>query len=195
MLEALGEWMGFPAYYALDGHPPIRNGASHASIAPYGPFAARDGRVVILGIQNEPEWRRFCQIVLERPTLAEDDRFRGNAQRVANRPALHENIESTFGRLTGEEILSRLDEAKIANAEMRTMAGFLDHPQLAARKRWRKVDSPVGALPALLPPATISGVEPVFEPIPALGEHTAKILAELGYDPEEIAQLRADRVL
>ena len=195
MLEALGEWMGYPAYYAMGGAPPTRDGASHAAIAPYGPFAAADGAVIMLGIQNEVEWRRFCEVVLERPALAEDERFRGNGQRVANRPALHPIIASIFGRLKREEIVSRLDDAKIANAEMRTMAQFLDHPQLAARERWREVDSPAGSLPALLPPATISGVEPLFGPIPALGEHTEEILAELGYDSAGIAQLRADQIL
>jgi crotonobetainyl-CoA:carnitine CoA-transferase CaiB-like acyl-CoA transferase len=195
MLEALGEWMGFPAYYALDGTSPSRNGASHASIAPYGPFAAADGAVVILGIQNEAEWRRFCAGVLKRPSLAEDERFSGNARRVTNRKAMQEIIEAVFSRLPGDEIVSRLEEAKIANGEMRTMEMFLDHPQLAARGRWREVDSPVGPLPALLPPVTMSGVEPVFQPIPALGEHTEKILAELGYDPSGIAQLQADQVL
>jgi itaconate CoA-transferase len=195
MLEALGEWMGYPAYYAMGGASPVRNGASHASIAPYGPFSAADGSVIMLGIQNEAEWRRFCEVVLERPSLAEEERFRGNDQRVANREAMEEIILDVFRELEGEEIVARLDRARIANAEMRTMEMFRDHPQLAARERWREVGSPVGTLPALLPPATITGVDPVFEPIPALGEHTEKILAELGYDREEIAQLRAEQVL
>jgi itaconate CoA-transferase len=195
MLEALGEWMGFPAYYTLDGASPPRNGASHASIAPYGPFAAGDGGVVILGIQNEAEWQRFCEVVLRRPSLAEDERFCGNEQRVINREAMQEIVEAVFSLLPEDEIVSRLEEAKIANARMRTIEQFLGHPQLAARGRWREVGSQVGSLPALLPPVTMTDVEPVFDPIPALGEHTEKILAELGYDPTGIAQLRADHVL
>jgi itaconate CoA-transferase len=195
MLEALAEWMGFPAYYTLGGTPPARNGASHAAIAPYGPFAVGDGGTVMLGLQNEREWQSFCEIVLEQPSLATEDRFAGNSQRVAHRPALDEVIGAVFAGLTTAEVLSRLEQAKIANAEMRTMQGFLAHPQLAARERWREVASPVGNLPALLPAATLKGVEPVFEPIPALGEHTEKILAELGYDTPTIAKLRADEVI
>jgi itaconate CoA-transferase len=195
MLEALGEWMGFPMYYALGGSSPRRNGASHASIAPYGPYTTGDGGVVILGIQNEAEWQRFCEIVLQRPGLAGDERFTSNAQRVDYRTEMQEIIRIIFGQLTQDEIVSRLEQAKIANAEMRTVENFLDHPQLAARQRWREVASPVGMLPALLPPVTMSGIEPVFDPIPALGEHTEKILAELGYDSAAIAKLHADHVL
>ncbi len=195
MLEALGEWMSFPAYYALNGTPPPRNGANHAAIAPYGLFATGDGRVVILGVQNEREWQRFCETVLEQPSLAEDGRFGGNAQRVAHQSALREAIEAIFSQLTRDEIVSRLEQAKIANAEMRTMPTFLKHPQLTARHRWHEVASPVGGLPALLPPATMTGVEPVFNPIPALGEHTEKILAGLGYDAADIIKLRANHVI
>ena len=195
MLEALGEWMGFPTYYALGGTAPPRSGANHAAIAPYGLFETGDGHMVILGVQNEREWARFCETVLEQPSLATDERFADNDGRVAHRPALREIIETIFSRLSQAEIVSRLERAKIAQAEMRTMTDFLDHPQLAARHRWREVASPVGALPALLPPATITEVEPVFDPIPALGQHTEKILAELGYDAAEIANLRAEQVV
>lgn len=195
MLEALAEWMGFPTYYTLDGSAPHRNGASHATIAPYGPFAAGDGHVIMLGVQNEREWARFCQTVLERPDMALDDRFSDNAQRVANRSELQAAIEELFGRHTKDELIARLEQAKIANSEMRTMQAFIDHPQLAARGRWREVASSVGDLPALLPPATISGVEPVMDPIPDLGEHSEQILAELGYDLADIARLRAQKVI
>lgn len=195
MLEALAEWMGFPAYYTLGGAPPQRNGASHAAIAPYGPFATGDGGAVVLGIQNEREWQRFCAIVLACPELANDARFAGNGSRVTNRPALDEAIDAVFGQLTVAEVIARLEAADIANGEMRTMRGLLDHPQLAARHRWREVASPVGNLPALLPAATLSAVEPRFDPIPALGEQTASILAELGYDGAAIAQLRAEQVV
>jgi itaconate CoA-transferase len=195
MLEALGEWMGFPVYYTLGGTPPHRNGASHATIAPYGLFATGDGHVIVLGIQNEPEWQRFCEVVLERPSLAQDERFAGNAQRVANRRPLQVEIDAVFGQLERDEIIARLERAKIANAEMRSVPAFMEHPQLAARQRWQTVGSPVGPLPALLPPATIAGVEPALNPIPALGEHTEAILAELGYDAVEIAELRTSHVI
>ena len=195
MLEALAEWMGFPAYYALGGTPPQRNGASHAAIAPYGPFATGDGGAVVLGIQNEREWQRFCTIVLACPELANDPRFAGNGLRVTNRPALHEAIDAVFGQLTVAEVIALLEVAEIANGEMRTMLGLLDHPQLAARHRWREVASPVGNLPALLPAATLSAVDPRFDPIPALGEQTDSILTELGYDGAAITQLRTEQVV
>jgi itaconate CoA-transferase len=195
LLEALAEWMGYPLYYTLGGSPPARNGASHPVIAPYGPFATGDGGTIVLGIQNEREWQRFCQIVLQDPALASDERFTGNWQRVTHRVALHEVIDRVFGQLTIDEVTARLEAAEIANGEMRTIQGLLDHPQLAARQRWREVDSPVGKLPALLPAATLSEVEPRFDPIPALGEHTEAILTELGYNTVEIKRLGAEKVI
>ncbi len=195
MLEALGEWMGFPQYYALGGSSPKRQGASHASIAPYGPFDTGDGGTVILSVQNDQEWQRFCEIVLKQPSLVTDKRFSGNTQRVTQRTALRNIIEAVLGDLTRDEVVSRLDQAAIANAEMRSVESFIDHPQISARRRWREVATSEGMLPTLLPPANISGVEPVIDPIPALGEHTKLILAELGYDPAQIERLSADGVI
>ena len=187
MLEALGEWMGYPMYYGTDGGAePPRTGARHAAIAPYGPFGCRDGEVVYLGVQNEREWQAFCAQVLGRPELAGDRRFVSNGSRVAHRAALDAEIEGVFGRLPTSEILERLESARIANARLRTVRQFVDHPQLAARGRWHEVGTPVGPVRALAPPATIDGVEPVMGPIPALGAHTDAILAELGYDAATI---------
>lgn len=183
MLEALGEWMGFPAYFSFyGGEEPERSGASHASIAPYGPFACEDGEIIFLGIQNEREWKRFCEAVLENPAMAEDERFTSNSDRVANRAELHEEIEEVFARLTEEGAIERLEEAGIANARLRTVREFLDHPQREARDRWREVGSPVGPLRALLPSATLAGTEPIMAPVPEVGEHTEKILAEIDHE-------------
>jgi crotonobetainyl-CoA:carnitine CoA-transferase CaiB-like acyl-CoA transferase len=191
MLEALGEWMGFPAYFAgYGGEEPKRSGASHAAIAPYGPFECGDGEVIFLGIQNEREWKRFCEEVLGRDGMAEDERFSTNSRRVENRPDLHAEIESVFSGLGSEEVIEKLEGASIANARMRNMRRFLDHPQLRARDRWREFGSPAGPLWALLPPATMDGTEPVMAPIPDVGEHTAAVLAELGYDDDAVAALR-----
>ena len=191
LFEALAEWMGFPAYFALyGGTEPPRTGASHAAIAPYGPFECGDEEVIFLGIQNEREWERFCEVVLEQPALAGDERFASNSERVENVDALHAEIEDILKQLSSEEAIERLDGAKIANARMRTVQDFLEHPQLEARDRWREVGSPVGPLRALLPPATMDSTEPVMAPIPSVGEHTAKILAELGYDADTAASLR-----
>jgi itaconate CoA-transferase len=191
LFEALGEWMGFPAYFTLyGGKEPPRTGASHAAIAPYGPFECGDGEVIFLGIQNEREWERFCEVVLRQPALAGDERFASNSGRVENRDVLHGEIEGILRGLSSEEAIERLDGAKIANARMRTVQNFLDHPQLEARGRWREVGSPVGPLRALLPPATMDGAEPVMAPIPSVGEHTGEILAELGYEDDGVAALR-----
>src|SRR5215213_1408245 len=142
MLEALGEWMGFPAYFAgYGGEEPRRSGASHAAIVPYGPFECGDGEVIFLGIQNEREWKKFCEEVLGRDGMAEDERFSSNSRRVENRDELHAEIESVFARLSENEAIERLEEASIANARLRTVQQFLDHPQLKARDCWREVES------------------------------------------------------
>jgi itaconate CoA-transferase len=191
LFEALAEWMGFPAYYAMyGGKEPPRTGVSHAAIAPYGPFECGDGKVIFLGIQNEREWERFCELVLEQPALAEYERFASNSERVENRDDLHQEIETILQKFSSSEAIERLEEAKIANARMRTVRGLLEHPQLEARDRWREVGSPVGPLRALLPPATIDSIEPLMAPIPSVSEHTEKILAELGYDDDTVATLR-----
>ncbi len=191
LFEALGEWMGFPAYFTLyGGEEPPRTGASHAAIAPYGPFECGDGELIFLGLQNEREWGRFCEVVLEQPALADDKRFQSNSERVENVDALRRAIEGILQQLSSEEAIDRLEGAKIANARMRTVRDFTDHPQLEARDRWREVGSPVGPLRALLPPAIMDGTEPVMAPIPSVGEHTDAILEELGYDEEAVASLR-----
>jgi itaconate CoA-transferase len=191
LFEALGEWMGFPAYFtAYGGTQPPRTGASHAAIAPYGPFECGDGEVIFLGIQNEREWERFCKTVLQRPGLADDERFVSNSERVENSAALHEEIETILMALSSEEAIERLEGSKIANAHMRTVGDFVDHPQLEARNRWREVASPVGPLRALVPPVTMDATEPIMAPIPEVGEHTEAILEELGYSEEAVASLR-----
>ncbi|MGZ5248570.1 MAG: CaiB/BaiF CoA transferase family protein [Caldimonas sp.] len=193
MLEALSEWMGYPLYYAFEGaEPPPRTGASHATIYPYGPFPAGDGKTVMLGLQNEREWAAFCAKVLLQPALVSDPRFAGNARRSAERVALRALIVEAFASLSAAEVLARLDDAQIANAQVNTMDELWHHPQLAARRRWREVGSTAGPLPALLPPGSWDdGDGPRMDPVPALGQHTDAILAELGLDGAAIAALRA----
>ncbi|MGO4305927.1 CaiB/BaiF CoA transferase family protein [Cupriavidus sp. RAF12] len=193
MLESMAEWMGYPLYYAFDGAtPPPRAGASHATIFPYGPFSAGDGKTVILGLQNEREWDAFCRVVLEQPELTKDERFVSNSLRSKNRAELTQLIVDSFAPLTIEQVVERLERAQIANARLNEMRDVWNHPQLRARERWTSVNSPVGAIPALLPPGLSNAYEPRMDAIPALGEHSESILRKLGYVSQDIDRLRAE---
>jgi crotonobetainyl-CoA:carnitine CoA-transferase CaiB-like acyl-CoA transferase len=192
MLESLSEWMGYPLYYAYEGAPPPpRTAASHASIYPYGPFQAGDGGTVMLGLQNEREWKAFCDLVLLDPALAVDARFDSNARRNEHREALRAIILDSFSRLGVEQVVARLDQAGIANARMNDMADVWAHPQLKARQRWQSVGSPAGDIAALLPPGRSNAFDYRMDPIPAVGQHTDAILGELGLDAGVITALRA----
>lgn len=196
MLEALTEWMGYPLYYSLDGAaPPKRTGASHATIYPYGPFPAGDGKTVMLGLQNEREWKAFCEQVLQQPGLATNERFASNPKRVANRTVLYELIVQAFACLSVTQVVQRLEAAQIANAQVNTMAEVWAHPQLKARDRWTAVDTSVGSVPALLPPGSWMKGPPRMDAVPALGQHTESILSDLGYSTEQLTALRAEGVV
>jgi itaconate CoA-transferase len=196
MLESMAEWMGYPLYYAFDGAaPPPRSGAAHATIYPYGPFPAGDGQTVMLGLQNEREWQLFCQKVLMQPELATDPRFASNAQRTASREALRALIVEAFAGLSAAQVEARLEAAQIANARVNTMQALWEHPQLQARGRWVDVATPAGPVPALLPPGAPDAEAVRMDAVPALGEHTNAVLAELGYGPAELTQLRAEGAL
>ncbi len=196
MLECLAEWMGFPMYYAYDGaSPPPRSGASHATIYPYGPFEAGDGKSVMLGLQNEREWKAFCEHVLLQASLAEDPLYASNAQRNENRAALRALILEEFGKLTAAQVIERLERAKIANAQVNTMADLWSHPQLKARGRVGRVDTPLGPIAALVPPGRNNSFDYRMDPIPAVGEHTQAILRELGRGEQAIAALREQQAI
>jgi itaconate CoA-transferase len=182
MLDALGEWMSQPVYFSGGGEPARRTGARHASIAPYGPYAAGDGSAVFLGVQNDREWAALCRLVLARDDLVDDPRFRRNPDRVAHDAELTPIIEAALATSSADEVVARLDAAGIASARMRTPDEFADHPQLAARDRWREVETPGGPIRALLPPVTVAGRTAAMGAVPALGEHTAAVRRELGLD-------------
>ena len=193
MLESLTEWMGYPLYYAFEGAPPPpRTGASHATIYPYGPFPAGDGKTVMLGLQNEREWKAFCTQVLLQPELATQERFSSNPRRSAERVALAAIIVEAFASLSAAQVVERLEQAQIASAQVNTMQEVWAHPQLQARERWCEIDSPAGRLPALLPPGSWQHGAPRMDAVPALGQHTDAILGQYGYSAERIAALRAE---
>jgi itaconate CoA-transferase len=196
MLETMTEWMSFPMYYAYQGaEPPARAGASHATIYPYGPFPVGDGNSVMLGLQNEREWAIFCDQVLQQPELKEDVRFSSNTRRSEARSELRSIIVEVFSKMTLTTVTQRLDAARIGNASMNSMEQVWNHAQLAARDRWRFVDSPNGPVKAMLPPGAPEEFSSRMDPIPESGEHSREILTELGYSKQDIEELEKLRVI
>ena len=190
LFEALAEWVGQPAHFTAGlGRQPGRFGAAHATIAPYGPYDDADGHTILLAIQNEPEWERFCRTVLERPDLVVDERFARNSRRVDHRDELDVIVAECIGRLNTVVAETKLAEAGVAFAGVNTVSEFLEHPVLEARDRWRSVDTEKGSVRALLPPIGL-GEEARMGPVPAHGAHTTAVLRELGLDTERIDALR-----
>lgn len=194
MLESLVEWMGYPMYYSFEeASAPPRAGASHATIFPYGPFPVGDGNTLMLGLQNEREWREFCAQVLQKPDLTEHPRFATNSQRSIHRDELGSLIREAFSGLSLKNVTERLDAAGIANASVNDMQKVWSHPQLRARDRWIKVKTPVGEVPALKPPGLWFAGS--FSAVPDVGEHSRSILSELGYGEEQIGYMEQQGVI
>jgi len=192
LFDALAEWMGYPAYYTLyGGTPPARAGVRHATVVPYGSYRCGDGQAVLLAVQTEAQWAAFCRIVCEHPEWECDPRFADSPSRRENRAILEAMIEEAFSAHPREEITRRLEAADIPYADLNEVNQFLEHPQLTARDRWREVQSPVGPLRAILPPMQFEHFEPAMGAIPEVGQHSAEILQELGYDDDRIAELRS----
>jgi itaconate CoA-transferase len=192
LFDALVEWMSQPLYYGgYGGTPPARTGARHPTIAPYGPFTAGDGDTVLLAVQNPPEWRRLCEMVLGRPDLVADPRFATNPDRVAHRDELEAVIGSVVALLRAEELEELLDRAGVAHARMNDVGQLWQHPVLAGRDRWCEIQTPGGPVGALPPPAALSGIDPIIGNVPGLGEHSRKLLCELGLSEQEIDSLVA----
>lgn len=175
LFHALSDWMNVPyLQFAYGGREAARSGLSHPTIAPYGAFAGGDGRPILLAVQNEREWHRFCTEVLGQPALADDPRFAGNSARVANRAALGDLIAAAFAPLDRDAIAARLEASQIAYGRISSMADLSSHPQ----NRMVEVMTPAGPVRMLAPAILIDGQPTDPGPVPALGQHTAAALAE-----------------
>jgi formyl-CoA transferase len=196
LFEALSEWMGAPMYFtAYSGAQPARTGVEHATIAPYGPYVTADGASLVIAVQNDREWRDFCGVVLNQRALATDTRFATNSARVRNRDLLRAIISEHFARLRKLVALELLEKAKIASAEIKTVEQLVGHPVLAGRDRWRDVRTPTGRIKALASPGIPVGEAARMGPVPAVGQHTAEVLRELGLSAKEITELSRDGVI
>lgn len=197
LFDAMSEWMGAPLYFArYGGAEPARAGAHHATIAPYGPFGTADGDDVVVAVQNDREWRAFCAGVLDRPELADDPRFARNSDRVAHRDELAGYVAAQLVALGTADVLARLDRARIASGGLRPVGALPDHPAFEGRDRWATIGVDGHDVPALRPPIQLAGpAPPRLGDVPAVGEHTDRVLAELGYSPAEIERLRAGGVV
>lgn len=179
MLECLVEWMTPQLYVQLGtGKPPARAGLRHNMIVPYGAYRCADGEVMF-AIQSDREFRRLCHAVLERPDLADDPRYARNPDRLINRVELESLIETILGALPVSTVVERLEIGEIANAVVNDLAAVAAHPQLRARGRWTTGTAATGEFPVLLPPHNLAGARPRLGRVPALGEHTAAVLAEI----------------
>ncbi|WP_416979951.1 CaiB/BaiF CoA transferase family protein [Streptomyces sp. T028] len=191
LFDTMAELMGYPLTYTR--HSGVEQqplGMSSPAVSPYGAYPTADGQTVVLGTTNDREWDRLARELLGRPDLADDDRFRTNAGRVEHRDVLDAEIAAWCARHGLADVQDRADAAGIGNARYNTPSEVLVHPQLAARDRWREIDTPAGPVPALLPPPVIDGYDPPMGAVPALGQHTNAVLAELGLSEREIAALR-----
>jgi itaconate CoA-transferase len=167
----------------------------HHYVTPYGPYLAGDGEYVNLAVASASDWEIFCRQVIEKPELLEDPRFATVEGRRENRADLEEAIEQLFLARDHNHWLAQLKKAALPYGEVRGIAQVLAHPQVAARKLIREVESPVGKVPVIANALKMADCPARYDRIPGLGEDDENILRELGYDAEAIARLRAEKVI
>ncbi|MFD1814554.1 CaiB/BaiF CoA transferase family protein [Rhodococcus gannanensis] len=192
MAEMMGYHLNYTRHSGVDLQP---LGMSSPAVAPYGSYPTADGQTVVLGTTNDREWQRFAREILHRDDLADDPRFRTNSDRVQHRDVLDAEIADWCARHDLAFIQKTADAAAIGNSRYNLASEVLEHPQLAARDRWREIDTPNGTIPALLPPPVIEGFDPPMGAVPGLGEHTDRILADAGLGRTEVEELRARGVI
>jgi len=185
--ELMGYHLNYTRHSGIDQQP---LGMSSPAVAPYGTYRTADDQMVVLGTTNDAEWQRLARDILQRSDLAVNERYRTNTGRVIHRAVLDEVVGTWCAQHDLAHIQKTADAAGIGNARYNVPSEVLEHPQLAARDRWRHIDTPNGPVPALLPPPVIAGYEPPMGAVPGLGQHTDSVLAELGIDDDEIARLR-----
>jgi itaconate CoA-transferase len=191
LFDSLMEWMSPFSLMAAHGPHPQRSGARHTSIVPYGPFLVAGGKAIMLSVQNEREWTRFCDQVLNQPDLARDSRFSCNERRLANRLQLEPQIEATLLKLSLEEAEARLEAARVPYSRANDIADVLNHPQVVERDRLIETQLPCGQSAKLLRmPFNMEGLDETPSEVPAVGQHTDAVLSELGFSDTEIAALR-----
>jgi crotonobetainyl-CoA:carnitine CoA-transferase CaiB-like acyl-CoA transferase len=175
LFDGMADWMNVPLlYYEGTGIVPPRVGLAHPSICPYGAFATAEGTLVLISIQNEREWAKFCEIVLLAPDLPTQLGFENNTSRVANRPVVDARVALGIGELTRAQAKQRFRAAGTAYGFVNGVADLADHPAL----RRVTISTPNGEAAIIAPPAIRNGAAPVLGPIPAIGEHDALIRRE-----------------
>lgn len=190
LFDALSEWMGYPAHYTkYGGTPPARAGVRHATVVPYGSYRCQDG-AVLLAVQTEAQWRAFCE-VCGHPEWEADSRYLTPPLRREHRAELEAAIDNALGAIPRAEVVRRLEAADIPFGSLNSVAEFVEHPQLIARERWREINTPVGPIETLLPPFDLEGASAQMGDIPEVGQHTAEVLAEVGYSADEIQNMQA----
>ncbi|MEN3357164.1 MAG: itaconate CoA-transferase [Mycobacteriales bacterium] len=192
LFDTATDFLGFEllhARYTGQHRPPL--GMSSTVVAPYGAFSTKDGRLVVFGVTNDAGWRRMAVDLLERPDLAGDPTLATNAQRCAQRQRIDEAITAWTSTRDLDEICALADAARVGSAALNRPVDVVAHPHLTSRSRWQEVDSPVGSIASLLPPVISSDWRTPLEAVPALGSHTASVLADLGFPSDFYESLRS----